>query len=133
MAMQETARSIRLYFVVAGIVGGLVNFSTTVAGMNSGNVLLILLGGVGIAFSAAYIVLGIALPKLLGNGAPAPKLVLGLSVVYMLALAALFLALLPPEQAGASMVQPGIGLLLNWYLWSNLSRLSAEQDQKAAE
>ena len=130
--MQETVRSVRMYFGVVGVISGLINGAMLTQGIAATNIVLILLGGIGIVISIAFLVMAFLLPKLLPNGAPIPKAIIGINCLLAVGLIALLVLLLPPEQAGAESVKPIISLLISWYLWANLTRLSKEHDAKFA-
>jgi len=133
MGMQETPGSIRAYFILVGVLSGICNFLNFSAGMGGGALALVVLSVFGMVLSVGYLVVGLLMPKLIPNGAPVPKALVAINSAFLVALIALLMAYLPPEAAGSASVRPGIGLLVNWYLWANLSRLSKEQDEKGQE
>lgn len=132
MAMQETQRSIRMYFGLVGILSTFVNAMLLLTGLKAASILLVLVSGLGCLISLSFLVLAFILPNVIGNGALIPKAALAANCLYLLGLIALFMMVLPPEKAGGEAVKPIIGLLISWYLWANISRLSKDHDGKLA-
>lgn len=118
--MKETVRSLKAYFILSGLLSGAQNM---VALEKSGGIIATVIAIVGIGFAVAYIFTGVRLRSLL---AKAPQKVLNLLIAGAVFLAALFgvAALYGTVVAAAPIVVTG--LLITWYLFVNIRRLSAE-------
>jgi len=118
MAMRETPRSIRAYLILVGVIGILINALALIK--NHGPV-FVGLSLIGVGFAGLYLYLGLSFTKLL-RGSP-HILVKGLiaGACYLVAVA--LLELLGSSVAGV--IRSAIGLLITWYLITNVRRLSA--------
>jgi hypothetical protein len=120
MAMRETVRSLRLYFVLTAVLSGAVNIVSLQRPLGF---ISEVLSVVGIAFALAYLYLGLRLRRLL---AAAPGQIIGV----LIAGAAFLLLLLALDALsgfqGGMLVQAVLGLLITWYLFVNVRRLAAE-------
>ena len=124
--MRETVGSLKAYFIVVAVLGLIGNFSAIAA--SSINPLFLIIGLIGLVFSVAYLYMGISLRKLL---AESPKIVSNVILASMVYLIINFLiSLLGGFQVGLA-VQLAIGLLITWYLLTNVKRLSQEEKSKA--
>jgi hypothetical protein len=119
MAMRETVRSLRAYFILVGVMGvarsvfaltfGVLPVATKIA------------MGVDLVFALAILASGIALRKLLRDSPGLVKGLIYLTAAEAVAFAALQLAVLRDPWV---LVGPAIVLLLSWYLLVNVNRLS---------
>ncbi|MBW4620159.1 MAG: hypothetical protein KME17_12505 [Cyanosarcina radialis HA8281-LM2] len=123
--MKESVGSLRAYFIVVGLLSGFDHYKLlTVA---SGNIILLVLGLIGMALSIASLYIGISLPKLLVES---PKLI---TTVLLVALGFLVLTSLLIMSVGlgtSAIVRLVIGGLIIWYLFNSVKRLSAEERSK---
>jgi hypothetical protein len=120
MAMKETVRSLTLYFVLSGLLGGAVNLWALFRNeLGVGTAISV----IGLGFAVAYFYVGVRLRHLLST-APGQitKLLIAGAVFLVLLLA---LDLLSGMRSG-TLPQVIIGLLINWYLFVNVRRLAAE-------
>lgn len=121
MAMRETARSLRAYFILAGILslGGSVTTlqSQQSTGLDGIRALL------GLAFGAGFLIAGIRLPRMLEGGALFVRVLICTIVGVQLLLGALLLL------AGAqpvTLVFPALYVAICAYLVTNVNRLVRE-------
>jgi hypothetical protein len=124
--MKETVGSLKAYFIVVSILG--ISGSVVALGSSQVNPLFLVTGLIGLAFSVAYLYVGITLRKLLVES---PKLIdnmLFTSMAYQVI--TFLLSLLNGFQTGL-VIQLAISLLLLWYLLSSVRRLSKEVKSKA--
>ena len=126
MAMRETVRSLRLYFVLTAVLGGALNL---VALQRPSGVVANVVSVVGIAFALAYLYLGLRLGRLLVTSPGQITAVLVAGAVFLVLLLAL--DALSGFQGG-SLVQVVVGLLITWYLYVNVRRLAAESAKPVA-
>ncbi|OLB22087.1 MAG: hypothetical protein AUH15_07480 [Acidobacteriales bacterium 13_2_20CM_55_8] len=132
MAMKETVRSLRAYFILSGIaslwfgfLGLAVNLQTAIS---PATILMASIGIVGVGFSLAFVYVGVFLPGLLRSSSHRIVILLYASTVW--AVLTFLLSLLNSVQPGAIVVIV-ISLLILWYLLRNVRRLSAEAHQSA--
>jgi hypothetical protein len=133
MAMKETVRSLRAYFILSGIaslwfgfLGLAVNLQTAIS---PATILMASIGIVGVGFSLAFLYVGVFLPGLLRSSSHRIVILLYASTVW--AVLTFLLSLLNGVQPGAIVVIV-ISLLILWYLLRNVRRLSAEAHQSAS-
>jgi len=126
MAMRETVRSLRIYFILSGLLSGGMNLTSLLQGA-SGAVAAFALVGVG--FAVAYLYVGIALPQLLTK---APARVTNVLIAGAVFLALLFLLDLLSGMTGRTLPMVLVGLLITWYLFVNVRRLAAESQRAPA-
>jgi hypothetical protein len=125
MGMRETARSLRAYFIVVGLLSGVPNVLALLAEpMGLGTVFS--LAAVGLA--VAYLYLGIRLKVLLltAPGQITTVILAGGALIIV----ALIISLLAGSAPG--LIQAVIGLLITWYLYTNVRRLASESAANAA-
>ena len=146
MAMRETVRSLRVYFIVIGIIGGastsdlgsLANFRENVVGAG--------FAIIGLGFALAYLFVGVFLRRLLVQSVGTINVVLYASLAYLV-LSSLFELLsglsiahtslrTAADEAGggfsaATIVYLAVGLGIIWYLLRNVKRLSQEERSSA--
>ena len=125
--MKETIRSLRAYFIVMGLISLLPSFGVLAGGLKpQGNGALVVGGIVGLGLSIMYLYMGVRLKSLLTNN---PGFVKGVILAVMAVIVVNFLfhmAGVEPGPLGAEAVITGIGLLINWYLLRNVSRLAGD-------
>ena len=127
MAMRETVRSLRLYFILSGLAGGATNL---VGVLGDQPAIARIFAFVGVGCGVAYLFVGFRLRHFLVT---APQQVLALLLAGAVFLAGLFgLAALFGE-AGRTLPMVILGLLITWYLYVNVRRLAAESQVKPAE
>jgi hypothetical protein len=123
--MKETVGSLKAYFIVVSILG--IIGSLVALGSSQINPLFLVTGLIGLAFSVAYLYIGITLRKLLVES---PKLIDNMLLASMAYQVITFLlSLLNGFQTGL-VIQLAIALLLLWYLLANVRRLSKEVKSK---
>lgn len=126
MAMRETVRSLRLYFVLTALLSGALNIFALqrpigfVAGV---------MAVVGIPFALAYLYVGIRLRRLL---ATSPSQITGVLVAGAVFLVLWFLFDALSGFQGGTLAQVVLGLLITWYLFVNVRRLAAESAKPVA-
>jgi CBS domain containing-hemolysin-like protein len=123
--MKESVGSLRAYFIVVGLLSGYDNYQLlTVA---SGNIILLVLGLIGMALSIASLYIGISLPKLLVES---PKLITTVLLCALGFLVVTSLLILSLGAITAALIRLVIGSLIIWYLFNSVRRLSAEERSK---
>jgi hypothetical protein len=125
--MRETVRSLRAYFILSALVGGAVNVAALLREGTSA--LGLVIGLIGLGFAIAYLYAGLRLPRLL---ATAPHRVTGLLIAAAVFLALLFGLDLAAGIPGRTLPTVIIGLLLTWYLFANVRRLSKASATQAS-
>jgi hypothetical protein len=126
MAMKETVRSLKAYFILSGLISGALNVSAFLRGEAAlGRVIAL----VGLGFAMAYLYAGFRLRQLL---ATAPGQVLKLLIAGAVFLALLFGLDLLSGMTGGTLPSVIVGLLITWYLFVNVRRLAAEAQAKPA-
>jgi hypothetical protein len=126
MAMRETVRSLKLYFILSALLSGAMNVRALLGGEGGVGAILAVLG---IAFAAAYLYVGLNLRRLL---ATAPGRIANLLIAGAVFLVLLLLLGLMSGTAGGALPFVTIGLLITWYLFVNVRRLAAESHRDAA-
>jgi hypothetical protein len=120
MAMRETVRSLKLYFIVSALLGGAVNVSALLRdepGVSSA------ISVIGIGFALAYLYVGVRLRQLLSTAPGHITKLLMTGAVFLLILLALDLL---SGMGSGTLPQVIVGLLITWYLFVNVRRLAAE-------
>jgi len=113
--MKESVKSLKWYFIIVALLGG---YNTLYYFANSqGNIILIISCIIAALFSIAWFYIGISLDKLIIKSSSMIIKVLLLSGVYLTLTCLLSLNII------------GLvgGLLITWYLFKNIKRLSLEQ------
>ena len=127
MAMKETVRSLRAYFILSGLASLWFQFldvrAHLRAGISPATILATAIGLVGVGLAVAFLYVGGFLPKLLQSSPN--RIVILLYVGAGWAILASLLSLLNGVQFGTIVVL-GISLLILWYLLRNVRRLAAE-------
>jgi hypothetical protein len=126
MAMRETVRSLRAYFIVVALLSGVMNLTALLRTEPS---LWMLIPLVGVGFAVAYFYLGLRLRQLL---ATSPGTITGVLIAGAIFLGALVLLDVLSGMKGGPLFQAAIGLLVTWYLFSNVKRLAAESSAPAS-
>jgi hypothetical protein len=122
MAMRETARSLRAYFVLVGVLSLGSAVSTFQSAESTGlEGIRALLGAV---FGAGFLVAGIRLPRMLEGSTWFVKALLLANVTLQLALAAV---LLLAGASPATLVFPALYVAVSLYLIANVNRLGRER------
>ena len=125
MAMRETVRSLRAYFILSGLLSAGVNVRGLLAGVNAIGAISAVIG---LGFALAFLYAGIRLPHLLRT---APGQITGLLIV-----AAAFLVISFAYELlagyGGNWLFLVFGLLIVWYLFMNVRRLAGESQAAAA-
>ncbi len=122
MAMRETVGSMRAYFILTGLLGGLSNLGLLVAGR--ANLILLALGLLGELACVSFLYMGIRLRTLVATASPIVPRILHVTGGYLLLL--LLLGLLIGGQGVGLILQSVLGLLITWYLLRNFRRLVQE-------
>ena len=117
MAMRETPRSLRAYFILSGLLGLALNVSSLLRG---GPLLGIVLDVVGLALCAAYLYVGVRLRHLL---AVAPRQIFSVLLATVILLVAILLLSLASGAIRETWPTLVIGGLITWYLYANVRRL----------
>ena len=125
--MKESVGSLKAYFIVVSVLG--VMGSLTTLGASPVTPLFLVIGLIELGFSVAYLYIGITLRKLLVKS---PKLLNNILLASMAYQVITFLLnLLNGLQIGL-VIRLAIGLLLLWYLLTNVKRLSQEVKSNSA-
>jgi hypothetical protein len=122
MAMRETAKSLRAYFIIAGILS--LGSGNSALGAKEAAPFAAVTGLFAVVFGLGFLVAGIRLPRILAGSTRFVRVLLFANVGYQLLLCALFLA------AGAGAVAlafPALYVAICWYLLANVKRLAGEQ------
>jgi hypothetical protein len=123
MAMRETVRSLRAYFILSGV-ATLISYGRALWVNFQGPVAIpTIIGVVGIGFSAAFLYVGISLPRLLRSSASRIVTLLYVSTGWVVFV---FLLGLVEGLAPVAVVTLLLSLLILWYLLKNIRRLAAE-------
>ena len=120
MAMRETIRSLRIYFFIVSLIMG----TAALAGLNGqGGTLPKEIAIVGMLFALSYLIIAIKLESFLAN-----KLTFVYSTLAATAILAGVVFWRESSAGRVSGILPfGIKLLIMWYLYKNIKRLSTEQ------
>jgi predicted membrane channel-forming protein YqfA (hemolysin III family) len=123
MAMRETVRSLRAYFILSGV-ATLISYGRALWVNFQGPVAIpTIIGVIGIGFSAAFLYVGISLPRLLRSSASRIVTLLYVSTGWVVFV---FLLGLLEGLAPVAVVTLLLSLLILWYLLKNIRRLAAE-------
>lgn len=126
--MRETVGSLKAYFIIVAVLGLIGNVGNVgIIASSQINPLFLIISLTGLAFSVAYLYIGIMLRKLLIES---PKLVNNVILASMAYLIINFLLTLLVGFQTSSVIQLAIGLLITWYLFSSVKRLSQEEKSK---
>ena len=126
--MRETVGSLKAYFIIVAVLGLIGNLGNVgIIASSQINPLFLIISLTGLAFSVAYLYIGIMLRKLLIES---PKLVNNVILASMAYLIINFLLTLLVGFQTSSVIQLAIGLLITWYLFSSVKRLSQEEKSK---
>ena len=123
MAMRETVRSLRAYFILSGL-ATLISYGRALWVNFQGPLKLPTgIGIIGIGFSLAFLYVGFSLPRLLRSSAGRIVTLLYVSTGWVVFV---FLLGLREELAPIAVVTLVLSLLILWYLLRNVRRLAAE-------
>ena len=125
MAMRETVRSLKAYFIVSGLISMFVNLQL----VSAGGGLAIAIGGLGLAVALAFLYVCIRLRQLLTT---APNRVTTLLVAAASLMLLMFLVNLLAGAGARSLPFFVFGLLTLWYLFANVRPLAAEAQAAGA-
>ena len=129
MAMKETVRSLRAYFILSGV-ATLISYGRALWVNFQGPVSIpTIIGVIGICFSAAFLYVGINLPRLLRSFASRIVTLLYVSTGWVVFV---FLLGLLEGLAPIAVVTLLLSLLILWYLLKNIRRLAAEAQASSA-
>ena len=123
--MEENVRSLRTYFIIVALFAGLQNTALLVQSQR--NIIIVIIGLLGLGLAIAYLYIGIAFRKLLVRS---PKIITRVILVSMGFLAVDFLISQLGGLQAAMVAQLITGLLIAWYLLINVKRLSSEEQSK---
>lgn len=127
MAMKETVRSLRAYFILSGLASlwfGLVGLAVDLrASISPAMILATTVGIVGVGLALAFLYVGICLPGLLRRASSAIIMLLYVNTGW--AGLTFLLSLFNGVQVGTVVVL-ALTLLILWYLLRNVRRLAAE-------
>jgi len=125
MAMRETVRSLKAYFIVSALLSALANLRVLIAGGGVG----VVSGLLGLAFAAAFLYVGFRLRHLLQT---TPRQVTTLLMAAAGFMVLIFLMDILVGAGAGSWPMVAVGLLLTWYLFVNVRRLAAEGQPSGA-
>ena len=125
MAMRETVKTLRIYFILNGVVGAVLSLFILASAVI---VIQSLIGLGGLSFSIASLYLGIRLRTLLTTS---PRTATSILLASMGWLGFLLVVDLLYSAVGPA-AYTGLIILLFWYLLKNVRRLAAEQDVGSA-
>jgi hypothetical protein len=129
MAMRETVRSLRAYFILSGL-ATLFSYSRALLVNFQGSISVVMvIGVIGIGFSLAFLYVGFALPRLLTSAVRQVVLLLYVSTGWVVFV---FLIGLLTGIAIFAVITLVLSLLILWYLLKNFRRLAAEAQISAA-
>jgi predicted membrane channel-forming protein YqfA (hemolysin III family) len=129
MAMKETVRSLRAYFILSGV-ATLISYGRALWVNFQGPFKLpTAIGVIGIGFSVAFLYVGINLPRLLRSSASRVVTLLYVSTGWVVFV---FLLGLREELAPIAVVTLLLSLLILWYLLKNIRRLATEAQASSA-
>lgn len=123
MAMRETVRSLRAYFILSGL-ATLFSYGRALWVNYQGAIsIATVIGVIGIGFSLAFLYVGLSLPGLLRSSAGRIVTLLYVSTGWVLFV---FLLGLLEGLAPVAAITLILSLLILWYLLKNVRRLAAE-------
>lgn len=123
--MRETIGSLKAYFIFVSVLGLSANFHAITA--SPINLLSLIISSVGIAFSLAYLYVGIRLRKLLVEATELVSTLILASIGYS---TFIFLLIAIFNFQSSLVVQFIIGLVIGWYLYISVQRLSRMEKSK---
>jgi len=123
--LQETARSLRTYLVLVGVVGTVANMAGVLS-PDAGSVGR-LLSLVGVAISLAYAWLGIAFKSFISTNPRRFEQILIAGAIYSILIAVIVVVVYPgAAETGGAVARGIVGLLITLYLLKNVRRLARE-------
>ncbi len=124
MAMRETVRSLRAYFILSGL-ATLFSYSRDLfVSFQGAFTFATVFGIIGIGFSLAFLYTGFSLPGLLKSSVGRIVKLLYVSASWVVF--AFLLELLAGRPSPVAVFTLVLGLLILWYLLTNVRRLAAE-------
>jgi len=124
MAMRETVRSLRAYFILSGLATVFSYSRALWVNFQGPFMFATVVGIIGIGFSLAFLYVGFSLPGLLTNSVG--RIVTLLYVSTGWAVFVFLLGLLEGSLAPVAVFTLVLSLLILWYLLKNVRRLAAE-------
>lgn len=118
--MKETAKSLRLYFILVGLLSAYANGTSLTS---SPGLFVLILNGAALVLALGFLYVGAFLPRLLASSILPINVLLGCSAVLSLVRGAI--ALLAAPAVFVIVVQV-VSVLIAVYLYSNVKRLAAE-------
>jgi hypothetical protein len=132
MAMKETVRSLRVYFILSGLASLWFGFLGLAADLRTAispaAILAILIGAVGVGLALAFLYVGVFLPELLRSSSHQVVMLLYASTAWA---GLTFLFSILNGVHSEAIVVLAISLLILWYLLRNVRRLAAEASHSA--
>jgi membrane associated rhomboid family serine protease len=125
--MRESVGSLKAFFIVIGLLGVFGSYRVLTQPQTTIDVISLIFIVIGIGFSIAYLYIGISLRKLLVES---PKIVTTVIFANIASEVLNFLLSLSQGFQVGSLVGLAIALLINWYLFSSVVRLSREEKSK---
>jgi len=122
--MRETVRSLKGYFGVVGLSGGLSNITRFLIAISEGNILNIFFSILGVGLAVAFLYCSISLQKLLSESPQIVTTVIWINLA--LVIASFLLNLLGGAPLTPQVVVVVFVLLISWYLLKSAKRLSQE-------
>jgi len=119
--MKETIKSLRVYFIIVGI-AQIYNIIKDIGALKS-NIILGIIGIISLIFGLFYFYFGIKLKSLISES---PKLIINFLIVQIVFSVLSSLLLFFVSSQPYVLIFLLIGLLVNWYLISNVKRLAKE-------
>ena len=116
--LQETPRTLRIYFTLVGLLGIAANLDVL---LNRTGGVIALLSLLSLAFAVAYIYLGVRFSEILATAPRRITSVLIAAGAYLLLLFIVYAFLGVPIETFA---RPVVGLVFTWYLIVNVRRLA---------
>ena len=125
--MKESVRSLKMYFIVIGLLCLLPAYGLTVLASKAGdNIVLWLAAAVTFGIAVLYLYMAIRLKALLTDN---PGLIKGVILAGAVLAVLDFLAHVVSVEHGpldGTVISTAVALLVSWYLYANVSRLAAE-------
>jgi hypothetical protein len=129
MAMRETVRSLRAYFILSGV-ATLFSYGRAFSVNFQGSFMFAaVIGIIGMSFSLAFIYVGFALPALLRSSVGRIVMLLYVSTSWVVFV---FLLGLMSGLAPVAVFTLVVSLLILWYLLKNVRRLAVEAQVASA-
>jgi len=122
--MKESVNSLRLYFIIVALINAYYGVSYLYS--SQGYIIVLIFGFISIGFSITFFYLGILLNKLLIESTKLITTIFFFNIGFIGLVALLEILAGLPE----GLIRLVGGILITWYLLSNVKRLSLEQQSK---